>query len=228
MRYLMTSIMALLMATGCDSGDDVKTKPIKSESELRRDSRLRLLEGRDMLPKELQALGEDFAENITNMTQNEAKQCRVSLYTKSDHFKAGYPTGFDVDFREKDREQLEAQFYTFLYYGIDEIVQRRERETEEKNLADAPDSVKRQILREGNFHKTVESLARCKMEEIPREDSNLPYFKLFCLGTSSVERKIHENRIHMMQKYCEALGREYLETGTINPDSFESSPMVFK
>lgn len=226
---LIKSLLAigLLILAGC-GGETPKQSDVKSDSELRRDSRLRVLEGRDMLPTELEALGQDFAENIERMTLNEAKQCRVSLYTESQHFKMGYPSGFDRDFREQDREQAEANFYTFLYYAIDEIVVLREREFEKKNITDAPESVQRQILREGKFHQTVESLARCKMELIPREDTDLPYFKLFCQGTDSVDRNVYERRIDAMQKYCEALGREYLENGSIDPDSYEKSPLVYK
>lgn len=231
MRYFLMIALAAILLSGCGSGSDggaSDSAEAVSDSELRRDSRKRLLEGRDMLPKELEALGQDFAEKISNMTLNEAKQCRVSLYTESQHFKLGYPSGFDVDFREADRDKERVQFLAFLYYGVDEIVQEQEREAEVKNVSDAPQSVQRQILREGKFHKTVESLARCKVELMTLEDTELPYHKLFCSGSTKQEQNVYRRRINNMQAYCEALGREYLETGRIKRDSYDKSPMVFK
>ena len=201
---------------------------VEEVSELRRDSRLRLIEGRDMQPDELRALGEEFASNLENFTLNEAKQCRVSLYTKSYHYAKGYPTGFDVDFKEKGREQARVHFLAFLYYGINSHLRKLEREVELERIKDAPSSVKQQILREGKFHEAVESLARCKGGEMAKTDADLPYYKLYCAATTKQEQVVLSRRIDNMQAYCEKLGREYLETGAIKPESYEMSPMVFK
>ncbi len=223
-RKLTGILVGIMVISGCSEPDKSKANPkppVKTESEIRN----QLLDGASVSVRQLETLGKSFGEKLTDLTLTEAKECWVNLYTQSTHFKAGDPTGFFGDFTQPDREEAAANRMAFAFYGFDAAVNHLEREKAKADMADAPKSVQNQILRTGDFHKSVVALARCKFEDMIVEDGNLPYYKIFCAGASKAKRNKQYLLQSKMQDHCNALANSFLETGDINPSLLADTPM---
>jgi len=224
MQKLITVFLATALCAACGKKETTEgsfTPVAKTESE----SRVRLLDGANVSVTELETLGKSFGEKLTGLTLPEAKECWVTLYTQTYHFESGNPSAFSGDFSQPGRESSVANQMTFAYYGFDAAVKRLEREMAKEEMSDAPESVQKQILRAGDFHRSVVSLARCKYEDIAIEDKPAPYFQIFCEGAGIGQRNSQYATRSKMQDHCNQMASSFLETGDIKPDLLEDTPM---
>lgn len=224
MRFTIVTVMMVAILAGCDA--PVEQKPAPKEPEFSEaESRYRILKGEDVSQKDIQRVGEIFGSKITDLSLWEAKECRVTLYTQSAHFNSGNPTGFTGDFAQQDRDKSDANRMTFAYAAFDYAVKHREKEKAVSEMEDAPQSVQKQILRQGEFYTSVLSLARCKPDEMIRGDSNTPYFQVYCVGAGKTKRREQNTTRALMADYCNTLASEFLETGGVKPSVLTNSPM---
>ena len=224
MRNIGIAIAAIALCAACGEKEESTrsfTPAVKTESE----SRMRLLDGANVSVSELETLGKSFGEKLTGLTLPEVKECWVSLYTQSDHFESGNPSAFSGDFSQPGREDSVANQMTFAFYGFDAAVKELEKEGARAEIADAPESVQKQILKAGEFHRSVVSLARCKYEDIAIEDKPAPYFQIFCEGASNQERNRQYQLRSKMQDHCNQMASSFLEIGDIKPSLLEDTPM---
>ena len=205
-----------------DSPEVSKTK--ERASPLRRDSRQRLVAGRTMDIEEIMALAKDFSEKMDGITLVEAKECRILLYSMSSHFDDEREDGFDGDFRDGERSEGFAQKLAFLYFGFDRAVKRLEIEQALAKLGNAPESIKRQVVREGVEHSTAENLIWCDYESLKSEDMETISYKNFCAHYDDINER---RRIHAtwknFHKYCFRLESSYLKNGMIDPEIYAES-----
>lgn len=231
MRISALVVSAAMVLGGCSSDDASQNSEIVKVSDsqerstpLRRDSRKRLVDGRTMDIEEIMALAEDFSEKMDGITLVEAKECRILLYSMSGHFDDEREDGFDGDFRAGDRSEAFAQKLAFLYFGFDRAVKRLEIEQAIANLGNAPESIKKQVIREGIEHSTAENLIWCDYESLQSEDMDTISYKNFCAHYDDINER---RRVHIIwknfHKYCFRLESSYLKDGVIDPEIYAES-----
>ncbi len=231
MRGIIFIILAALVLAGCSEGElKTRSKTVSADSNaeqatpLRRDSRRRLLRGRSMELDELMALAEDFSDKAEGITLTEAKECRIGLYAMSMHFEEERSDGFDGDFRKADRDESFVQRLTFAYYGFDRMVKRLEIDEAMAELGNAPESVKRQIIREGIDHSTAENLIWCDYDSLTPNDMDTPSYRTFCAYYDDVKETIRQRQVWRNYfKYCHELQMNYLEDGGIDSAIYQQS-----
>jgi len=213
MRNIIGAVFASVFLMACGSGETEKSEAVKAKPEqpvLTEDTGQKFLEGVQLSSNEIEALGKNFGSKLTDLKLEEAKECWVGLYTQSLHFQSGNPTGFDFDFTQGGREQSEADRLTFAYYGFDNAVNRLEKDKAILEMIDAPESAKNQILKDGAFHQSVTSLARCKVEDMILEDSYLPYYQIYCVAAGPTKRQQQNELQAKMQNHCAPFCRNFL------------------
>lgn len=224
MREILAGLLVLGLTVSCDS-----QKPVENDAPAKvkptSESRYRLSSGLPVTPSELDGLGKIFAGQLTDLTLPEAKECWVSLYTQSLHFESGDPSGFTGDFSQPGRDASDAANMTFAFYGFEQAVRDLEKSKISDEMADAPESIKKQILKGGEFHKSVVSLARCKFDDMIPEDSYMPYYLIYCAGAGIEERNKQYEMQANMRDHCNLLVNSFLETGDINPALLSDTPM---
>lgn len=231
MRISALVVLAAMVLGACSSDDASQNTEIVKVSDsqerstpLRRDSRKRLVDGRTMDIEEIMALAEDFSEKMEGITLVEAKECRILLYSMSGHFDDEREDGFDGDFRAGDRSEAFAQKLAFLYFGFDRAVKRLEIEQAIANLGNAPESIKKQVIREGIEHSTAENLIWCDYESLQSEDMDTISYKNFCAHYDDINER---RRVHTIwksfHKYCFRLESSYLKDGVIDPEIYAES-----
>lgn len=232
MRAVLLILSTLLALVACqdDNGDTKSGQAEVSNSTdstaLRRDSRRRLLNNRTMAHEEVVALGEDFADKMDGITLVEARECRISYYAMSEHFEDEREDGFDGDFRKWDRTEGFAQHLTFAYFGFDRAVKRLEIERAMAAMGNAPESVKRQAIREGIDHSTAENLIWCDFEDLEVEDMETPSFRTFCTHYNDYREQQKHYRVWKdFHKFCHSLLINYLEDGIIDQELYLTSPL---
>lgn len=227
----LLAVAASLTLLSC-AGEETASKSSETSAEekdgsstaLRRDSRRRLLRGRAMELDEILAMAEDFSEKVEDITLVEAKECRIGLYALSMHFEEEREDGFDGDFRKADRDQEVVNRMTFAYYGFDRMVKRLEVEEAMDALGNAPESVKRQVIREGIEHSTAENLIWCDFDSLKTNDMDTPSFNAFCAHYDDFGETLRRRHIwRNFYEFCHVLQLDYLDDGLIDPASYEES-----
>ena len=224
MRLFTMLLAAAAILAGCEPAKEAVPQKEQKQRPLS-EVRLRLDEGLELTRSEIQEAGKVFGGQIQDLTLAEAKECRVGLYIKSRHFNSGDPTAFTNDFSQDDREQSEVNRMTFAYKGFDEAVRNLEIQRVRDEMSDAPESVQKQILREGGFHKSVVGLARCKQEEMTAEDSQVVYFQIYCAAAGITRRNQQYRMQAKMETHCNQLADSFIDTGAVNPSLLENTPM---
>jgi len=229
MKTFTVVVMMVFMAAGCGEQNEIETPEVVpdqvSEAERFEAARSSLLAGQKISPNDLRDIGIDFGKKLAVLKLTEAKECRVGLYIQSEHFRSGNPTGFNVDFSQADRDRGEADLLSFAYYGFNHAVRQLEVEKIKSDMSDAPASIRNQAVGKGDFYTSVVALSRCKFEDMAAIDSQLPYYKIFCVAAGASKRERQNQQQAKMNTICDDLSLEYLKTGYVDMSLLETSPL---
>jgi len=217
--FLLSTSIAIT-ACGKKKADSQPSKPTNWAL------RQSLQNGDKISPNHLDKLTDEFAAQIADLNEAEAKSCRVEVYKSSLHYKNSSEDSFDGDFRIVDRKAGETAILSLTYEAFNRVVRTREKERAAAKLADSSASIRRQVLSQGKFYTGAAPLAQCRFEGIPHSDISLPYFNIYCEDAETgAERLEQQAEYEKTKEFCARLQSEYMDHGELDSAIFAESPL---
>lgn len=220
MRISILFLLSVFFLLGCGEKERKDTKSAPTDWSLRQ----KLEQGKELTFAEQDRLSANFLEQINGLNLTMAKSCRVNTYLNSLHFKDKLDGTFDGNFEMRGQSVGVKNQLTIEYKAYHSLVRQLEKQKKREEIAEAPESVKRQVLAEGDFHTSPVGLARCAFEDIPYEDISLPYFDIHCEDSDSKEERLAQIKtLERVDAICLDLWQNYLNQGEVDVEAILES-----